>query len=65
MHEYECKKTGVRDRITGKYEYKECRDVIDTTDCEFKDETTQTIVIRVITLVVAIGVAFFVGWNIL
>lgn len=65
MHEYECGKTGVRNRITGRYEYKECRDVIDTSECEFEDDTKQRIVMFVITLIIAIGAAFLIGWNVL
>ena len=61
--EYMCGKTGVRNRVTGRYEYKHCCFVIDTDDCEFEDNTKQRIAMFVITLIIAIGVAFFIGWN--
>ena len=63
--DYECGKTGRRNRVTGRYEYKKCTYVIDTPECEFEDVTKQRFIIFVITLIIAIGAAFFIGWNIL
>lgn len=61
---YECDKTGRRNRVTGIYKYRPCTYVIDTPECEFEDNTKQRVVMFVITLVMAIGAAFLVGWNI-
>lgn len=65
ISDYECAKTAKRNRITGTYEFKACEDVIDTSDCEFEDNTKQRMAVFIITLVVAISAAFFVGWTML
>ena len=58
---YECQKTGKRNRITGVYEFKVCEKVIDTSACEFEDITTQRLVIQIITIVLGVIAAFYVG----
>ena len=63
--DYECSKIGKRNRVTGKYEYMLCAYAIDTSECEFEDNTKWRIIIFVITLIIAIGADFFIGWNIL
>ena len=63
--DYGCGRTATRDRVDGRYQYKLCRAVADTTDCEFEDITRKRFIIHIVMLIVAIGVAFFVGWNIL
>ena len=65
ISDYECGKTGRRNRITGRYEYRKCAYVIDSPECEFEDNTKQRVAMFIITLVIAIGAAFFAGWNIL
>jgi len=62
---YECGKTGVRNRVTGRYVYRKCIYVIDTTDCEFEDNTKQRVAMFVITLVIGLVATFLIGWNIL
>ena len=63
--DYECGKTGVRNRVTGRYEYRKCAYVIDTPECEFEDNTKQRVAMFVITLVIGVVAAFLIGWNIL
>lgn len=63
--DYGCDRTATRDRVDGRYQYNLCRVVADTADCEFEDNTKQKVTMFVISLIIATGVAFFIGWNIL
>ena len=59
MHEYECNITATRNRITGKYEYIECEDVIDTPTCRFKDVTCRRVIMKIVIYAIAIAAIVF------
>ena len=63
--DYGCNRTATRDRVDGRYQYKLCRVVAETADCEFEDNTKQRVAMLVITLVVGLVAAFLIGWNVL
>ena len=60
---YGCDITAKRDRISGNYSYKKCEYVIDTPDCNFKDETVRRIIIYVGAMILAIAVVFYIAFN--